>query len=164
MLRSDAKIIFRSLVAPALCVCILFASATQSQAGNISQTITKFDSGVQQAIPAVKAFYLRVNDFQQDIYFDSLLFDTKMEMGLTKDKKDTALLNKFSDEEINSRILALSLVSNYSKALLQLADPSKAKTAETDLRSIGNRIADISRKLGLLASATPVVGAYATAA
>lgn len=147
-----------------LCACIVIGNAADAMAGTISQTVAKYDVGVQQALPAIKDFYLGANDFQRDIYFDDLLFDPKKEMVLSDDNKDTALLHKYGEREINARILALGLISNYSKALLQLSDPSKAKTAESDLRSIGNRIGEISRKLGVIAKAAPVVGSYATTA
>lgn len=156
--------ITKLILAAGLSACIVFGNAADAIAGSITQTVAKYDAGVQQALTAIKDFYLRANDFQRDIYFDDLLFDPKKEMGLSDDNKDTALLHKYSEREINARILALGLVSNYSKALLQLSDPSKAKTAESDLRSIGNRIGEISRKLGVIAKAAPVVGSYATTA
>lgn len=152
------------ILSVSLCIAVAVGSAAAASAGNISQTIAKYDSGVQQGLPAIKDFYLRANDFQRDVYFDELLLNPKKEMGLTEDSKDTPLLHKYSDREINARILALGLISNYSKALLQLSDPSKAKTAESDLRSFGNRIGEISRKLGVIAKLAPVVGGYATAA
>lgn len=152
------------ILATGLSACIVFGYAADAIAGSITQTVGKYDAGVQQALPAIKDFYLRANDFQRDIYFDDLLFDPKKEMGTSDDNKDTALLHKYSEREINARILALGLISNYSKALLQLSDPSKAKTAESDLRSIGNRIGEISRKLGVIAKAAPIVGSYATTA
>ena len=149
-----------------LCVCafITVGSAANAGAGNFSVTVAKYDSGVQQALPAIKDFYLRANDFQRDVYFDELLLDPTKEMGLVQGNKDTALLHRYTEREINARILALGLISNYSKALLQLSDASKAKTAESDLRSIGNRIGEISRKLGVIAKSAPIVGGYATTA
>lgn len=154
----------KPMVAVVFCAAIVLGNVVDCRAGNIGQTVAKYDAGVQQAMPSIRDFYLRANDFQRDVYFDDLLLDSNREMGLTQDNKDTPLLHKYSDREINARILALGLISNYSKALLQLADPSKAKTAESDLRSVGNRIAEISRRLGTVASAAPVVGPYALAA
>ncbi|MGD9679899.1 MAG: hypothetical protein AB7W16_01835 [Candidatus Obscuribacterales bacterium] len=164
IMKYQSKRIKKLILSVGLCACIAVGSAADARAGNISQTVAKYDSGVQQALPALKEFYMRANDFQRDVYFDDLLLDPKKEMGLTQDNKDTPLLHKYSDREINARILALGLISNYSKALLQLSDPSKAKTAESDLRSIGNRIGEISRRLGVIAKAAPLVGAYATTA
>lgn len=152
------------LFSTCFCIGVVVGSATDAGAGTISQTVAKYDSGVQQAMPALKDFYLQANDFQRDIYFDDLVLDPQKEIGLTQDKKETPLLRKYSAREINARILALGLVSNYSKALLQLSDPSKAKTAESDLRSIGNRIGEISRKLGGIAKTAPLLGVYATTA
>lgn len=145
-------------------VAFLLSGVAPATAESIADLVTKYDSGIQKGLPVIKEFYIRANDFQRDMYFDELLFDTSKEMGLSKDGKDTALLHKYSDAEINSRILALSLISNYSSALLQLSDPKKAKTAESDLQSLGNKIADITKKLGAVAQAAPIISSYATAA
>lgn len=142
----------------------IHASMPAALADGISPLISKFDAGVQQASPTIKDFYFKANDFQRSIYFDELLFDGSKEMGLKQRNEDTPLLHKYSSEEVGARILAMGLISNYSKALVQLSDPSKAKTAESDLRSLGNRTGEICRKLGSLAKAFPVIGSYATAA
>lgn len=145
-------------------ISIVVIGMPAAKASDFSQAVSRFDLGVQTSILSAKDFYLKANDMQRDAYFDELAIDPSKEMGLTENGKSTPMISKFSDQEINARILALNLIANYSKALLQLSDPSKAKTAESELRTTGKQIEDIGRKLGSIAQAAPVVGAIAAPA
>lgn len=124
-------------------------SAPACYAVQIGDVVASFDSGVQQSSSAIRKFYVDLNDFERTLYFNKLLFSTK-EMLLTKDGHDTALVAKFSDQDIQARVLALNVIGAYSRGLVKLASPGRAKTTEKSITNIAISIQRINNDFGAL--------------
>jgi hypothetical protein len=119
----------------------------------IGDIVADFDSGVQQSSTAVRKFYMDLNDFERKLYFDKLLFDRKQGMGFKQHGESTGMLRRFDDDDIQARVLAINTISSYSRGLVQLASPERAKRTEKSITSIGTTIGRINSELSALPSA-----------
>lgn len=151
-----------------LLICLLLwvllgTSTNYCSAAPIGDVVGDFDAGVQQSASAVRKFYLDLNDFERNLYFDKLLFDGKQEMGLTQNGQNTAILQRFSDDEIQARVMAINTISTYSRGLVQLASPDRAKRTEQNMSTMGNTMGRINKEISALASSAnnPAVAKYA---
>jgi hypothetical protein len=133
--------------------------APGSYAADIQQNTSNFDSGVQKTIQVLTDYYGQINDFEREIYTDSAFINPGQRVGQTDNKRPTGLVASFSDDDLKLRMGAVTIISNYSKGLIQLSDPTKAKTAEADLQSIGARFQAIATSFGAAAAANPWIAA-----
>lgn len=142
---------------------ILVLNMSPGQAAQIGDIVADFDSGVQQTSTAVRKFYMDLNDFERKLYFDRLLFDGQQEMGFKQKGESTGLLRRFADDDIQARVLAIRTISNYSRGLVQLASPERAKRAEKNISTIGTTIGRMNKELAALptAASSTAVAKYA---
>jgi hypothetical protein len=131
----------------------LFSELPCYSAPKLTDAVTQFNSGVQQNLGAIQNFYLQMNDYARDLYFEELLLDPAQPIAAkNKQGAPTALEHQFTDSDINARIAVLQIISAYSQGLAQIADPDAAKEQEDQLASLGSSIVLLNNDINTLYS------------
>lgn len=120
-------------------------------ASNFTASIGKFQESMSKSSASLGTYYRGVNNFERDVYLKERLFDANLKVSTKENGKRTPILGQFSEESIQARIDALTLLGIYGERLSELSgSDAPARFAEgatllgENLNNLGNRFDQLS--------------------
>ncbi|MHC4570895.1 MAG: hypothetical protein ACYS0C_02305 [Planctomycetota bacterium] len=120
---------------------------------NFTASIGKFQESMNKSSATLGTYYREVNNFERDVYLVERLSDPNLKVFTRENGKRTPILGQFSEESIQARLDALTLLGIYGERLAEIAgSDAPARFAEgatvlgENLTNLGNRFNQLSRK------------------
>lgn len=120
----------------------------------LREYVSRFDKSVQTAASAVRAKYSAVNDVRRIAYLTQVRLQPGTEIEVRHEvngvKEPTGLVQYYSDEYVEARLLAFQALSSYTEGLALMAASNAPKEAEEALRVTGDRLTQLGKRLEAL--------------
>jgi hypothetical protein len=141
----------RDFAATTLAVNLCLTGCSDEQ---LRQYVEKFDKSVQSASSAVRQKYMGINDLRRAAYLTQVRLKpgTKVEskVEVNGQMESTGLVQYYSDEFIETRLVAFQALASYTEGLALMAASDSPARAEQALKVTGERVNQLSAKLASL--------------
>lgn len=119
---------------------------------SLTGPVGKFQGSVNDSATIIGNYYRELNNFEREIYLDERSYDVALAVSTKKvNGKPTPILGQFSEESIQARLDALTLLGIYGERLADLAGskaPEKFAQGATvlgeNLTKLGERFREIT--------------------
>jgi hypothetical protein len=116
--------------------------------------VDRFDKSVQAASVGVRQKYLGINDLRRTAY----LTQVRLQPGLKVEsvvevngvKEPTGLIQYYSNEYIEARLLAFQALTSYTEGLALMACSDAPARAEQSLKVTGERVEQLGKQIEAL--------------
>lgn len=150
-----------------VCVALLLTAGCDNT--EYRQQIAIFQQSVGNTRSVVESYYLEMNQFERDVYFLRLELDKDKAMGIKflKDShqrvvtEDLVVNGPFSNQSIQARLDAISLLGLYGTRLAELAGTKAPAAFASNAAVLGDNIVGLSDTFQKLSGSTdPTAAKY----
>lgn len=118
---------------------------------SLTAPIGKFQGSVNDSATIIGNYYREMNNFEREIYLDDRSYDVTLAVSTRESGKPTPILGQFSEQSIQVRVDALTLLGTYGERLADLAGskaPEKFAQGATllgeNLTKLGERFREVT--------------------
>jgi hypothetical protein len=156
----------RTKVRDQLITILIFAtllSLCGCATNNYLVPIGDFQKSVNGASTSLGTYYRELNNFEREVYLDERLYDKELAVFTKEKGKPTPVVGQFSEESIQARVDALTLLGIYGNRLAELAGSKApecfakgAKVLGENLSNLGSRFEKLKVDTTAFKYATPI--------
>jgi cytochrome c556 len=131
---------------PSVALPLIIFSLSACTDSELRDGVSRFNNAVQSSLSSIKTTYGNVNDQIRHRYFEELLLTP----GMKAEEVDTSMINHYSDDYIQARLLAFNALASYTAGLASLASSTAPADAEAAIQATGNKLSTLSTQIQAL--------------
>ncbi len=143
-------LIFATLLS--LCGCVT---------NNYLAPIGDFQKSVNGASTSLGTYYRELNNFEREVYLDERLYDVKLAVFTKEKGKPTPLVGQFTEESIQARLDALTLLGIYGNRLAELAGSKAPERFAKGAQVLGENLSNLGSRFDTLKKVDATASEYA---